>query len=62
MLHDKPLATEGLNSYRYKGRYGWIMIGALDTEGALKEAARSASDYTDMDNLQKWNGTEYVPA
>jgi hypothetical protein len=30
-IHNKPLAAAGLTSYRYKGRYGWIMIGARDT-------------------------------
>jgi hypothetical protein len=28
--HDKPLAASGLTSYRLRGRYGWIMIGATD--------------------------------
>jgi hypothetical protein len=27
---DKPCAMRGLTSYRYAGRYGWIMIGAVD--------------------------------
>ena len=29
---DKPLADHGLTSYRYRGRYGWIMIGARDDD------------------------------
>ena len=60
--HDKPLAARGLTSYRYKGRYGWIMIGARDDADALREAARSSSDAIDCVNLQVWNGTEYVPS
>ena len=61
MIHftEKPCAMEGLTSYRYKGRYGWIMIGARDNLGALKEAQRSTSDKVTMDNLQIWNGAQY---
>lgn len=57
---DKPLAAPGLLSYRYRGRYGWIMIGALDREGALREAQRSTDDVVTPDRLQAWNGREYV--
>lgn len=57
---DKPCAAHGLTSYRYKGRYGWIMIGARDDADALREAARSSSDAINRANLQVWNGTEYV--
>lgn len=59
-LTDRPLAAAGLTSYRYKGRYGWIMVGATDHEDALREAARSTDDSTVMANLQVWNGAEYV--
>jgi hypothetical protein len=47
-------------SYRYKSRYGWIMIGARDDADALREAARASSDAINRANLQVWNGTEYV--
>jgi hypothetical protein len=60
MTHDKPCAAHGLTSYRYKGRYGWIMIGARDDADALREAERSSSDAINRANLQIWNGTEYV--
>ena len=60
MTHDKPCAAHGLTSYRYKGRYGWIMIGARDDADALREAARSSNDAINRANLQIWNGTEYV--
>ena len=56
---DKPCAAHGLTSYRYKGRYGWIMIGAKDDADALKEAQRSTSDKVTADNLQIWNKTQY---
>ena len=60
MTHDKPCAAHGLTSYRYRGRYGWIMIGARDDADALREAARSSSDAINRANLQVWNGAEYV--
>jgi len=60
---DRPLAAEGLQSYRYKGIFGWIMIGAKDDEDALKEARRSMSTSSvQLENLEKWDGTAYVSA
>lgn len=47
---DKPLADHGLISYRYRGRYGWIMIGAKD----------DTDDAVTADKLEIWNGFEYV--
>ena len=61
MLHDKPLAVSGLTSYRYRGRYGWIMIGAKDDNDALREASRSTDDRINIDKLEVWNGLQYVP-
>lgn len=63
-VHDKPLAVSGLTSYRYKGKYGWIMIGAKDNDGALREARRSI-DYSNeatLDRLEVWSeqACEYV--
>ncbi len=55
---NRPCASYGLTSYRYKGRYGWIMIGATDTKGALSEAKRSTDNVT-IDNLQVWSGEKY---
>jgi hypothetical protein len=60
-LTDRPLAARGFTSYRYKGRYGWIMIGAKNTKDALSEARRSTDNVT-ADNLEVWNGTAYVKA
>ena len=56
---ERPCAAKGLTSYRYKGRYGWIMIGAGDRAEALREAARS-TDNVLPENLQVWNGKEYA--
>lgn len=62
-ITDKPLAAPGLTSYRYAGRYGWIMIGARSTEDALREARRSSSgDPAEITaaGLQVWAGDRYV--
>lgn len=61
-LHDKPLAIGGLTSYRYKGRYGWIMIGAHNIEDALREAGRSTNQPIDPAMLEVWGGDEYIKA
>lgn len=62
-LQDKPLAASGLISYRYKGRYGYIMIGAKNGSEALMEAQRSLSIDTAVAKLlEVWNGAQYVPA
>ena len=58
--HDKPLASKGLKSYRAKGPYGYIMIGAKDHDDALKEAKRSNSSITKED-LEIWDGKKYIP-
>lgn len=62
--HDKPLAAAGLISYRYRGRYGFVMIGAHDDADALKQANRSLStpDAT-IDRLEIYSAADlrYVP-
>jgi hypothetical protein len=61
MICDKPMAAKGYISYRYRGRYGWIMIGALNDADALNEAGRSLNwDKPVMSNLERWNGECYV--
>lgn len=61
---DRPLAVEGLTSYRYKGRYGFVMIGASDKADALQSAARSVSGEIDPEKLEIWsaNALRYVKA
>jgi len=61
-IHDRPLAVDGLTSYRYKGRYGWIMIGAKNEADALREAARNTTEPIHILNLQVWNGRNYQQA
>lgn len=61
-IHDKPLAVNGLVSYRYQGRFGWIMIGAKDHADALRQAQRSTRDQVVIERLQVWNESQYVNA
>ena len=58
--HNKPLASKGLKSYRYKGRYGYVMIGATDTQDALREASRSTDSTVILDNLEAWDYSKYM--
>jgi hypothetical protein len=53
--YDRPCAVVGLTSYRYRGAYGWVMIGARDTAEALREAARSIEGKADPHRLEVWN-------
>ena len=59
----RPCAAKGLTSYRYKTRYGWAMIGAKDTEDALREARRSIDSPASINNLDIWDERHgrYVP-
>lgn len=59
--HDKPCAAKGLISYRCRGMWGWIMIGAKDNADAFNEALRS-TPLAKRETLEIWNGTEYVLA
>lgn len=64
-LTDRPLAAKGLNSYRYKGPLGWVMIGAKDDADALKQAKASITDTrheTTLAGLERWDGNAYAPA
>lgn len=65
MIHDKPIATPGLKSYRYPSRSGFIMIGAKDRLDALNEASRSLEGgRAVMDLLEEWDHEQkrYMPA
>lgn len=57
---DRPLAAKGLKSYRYKGHFGFVMIGAKDDADALVQAQRSVYGSVSLDNLEAWNGSAYV--
>lgn len=59
-LHDRPLATAGLTSYRCRSRYGWIMIGANDAADALKEAIRS-NPMSCAEDMYVWDGKQHQP-
>lgn len=58
---DKPLAIKGLTSYRLKGCYGFIMIGARSHEEAMREAKRSTPEPLRA-NLEVWDGKQYIYA
>jgi len=58
---NRPCAAQGLTSYRYQnGRYGWIMIGAVDDADAIREAGRSSSAPIDPAKLKRWDGEAYT--
>ena len=59
-FYDLPLATHDFISYRYAGRYGWIMIGALDDQDALREAGRSGVKDANLKKLEKWNDNKKI--
>ena len=57
---DRPMAVAGLISYRYRGNYSWIMIGAESDVDALRSAKQSLSyGEAALDKLQRWNGVRY---
>lgn len=57
---DAPLAVKGFTSYRCRNLFGWTMIAANSTEEAMREARRSDKE-SKREDLQVWNGAEYVP-
>jgi len=57
-LQNLPLASQGLTSYRCRGTYGWIMIGAHDHEDAFREALRSSPN-AKRHTLEVWTGSNY---
>ncbi len=58
---ERTCAAEGFTSYRYKGAYSFVMIGAVDTADALNEAERSIRPtIPTIDKLEVWNGEKYV--
>ncbi len=60
-LHERPLAANGLQSYRYAGRLGFVMIGARNHDEALQEAQRSlTSEVAVLSQLQVWDGEQYA--
>lgn len=57
---NKPCAAHSLLSYRYRGNYGWVMIGARDNLDALREAGRSVRhSVIQLCRLEIWNGASY---
>ena len=68
IIFDKPMAAEGLQSYRYKKHNGgYVMIGAENDFDALTQAKLSLTiaecdcfEGITLKNMQKWNGNAYV--
>lgn len=61
-FHDRPCAARGLQSFRYRLPFSFVMIGARDECDALLEATRSIAGQPDPARLERWNGAAYVPA
>ena len=59
--HERPISAAGLISYRCRGMWGWIMIGAKDNAEAFNEALRSSLN-AKRETLEIWNGEKYVSA
>ncbi len=55
---NRPCAAANLISYRCRGRFGWIMIGAKSDDDALSEARRSWPEAT-RDRIERWDGARY---
>jgi hypothetical protein len=61
---DRPMSAKGLTSYRFKGTFGWVMIGATSHKDALSEAKRSTDAPITMSRLQVWSDKkqQYIAA
>ena len=58
--HERPCASPPWVSYRCRGMWGWIMIGAKDDDDARREALRSSPN-AKLETLQIWYGGAYIP-
>jgi hypothetical protein len=59
-IQNSPCAAKGYISYRCRGTYEWIMIGAKDPKHAFSEALRTCKT-AKRGNLEVWDGNKYVP-
>lgn len=59
-MSTHPMASNGLITYRYRGRYGFIYIGASTDTEALSEAQRSTDDKVTPERLERHNGQHFV--
>jgi hypothetical protein len=55
-MSNHPMASNGLITYRYRGRYGFIYIGATTDTEALSEVQRSTDDTVTPERLERFNG------
>jgi hypothetical protein len=58
---DRPCASPGLTSYRYRGTYGYIMIGATNYSDAKRQAELSTSGPINALRMEVWTGDKYLP-
>lgn len=59
--HEVDHACEPYTSYRLRSAYGWILVGAMNVDDAMRQAARS-TDHPNRASLEVWNGERYIPA
>lgn len=59
-MSNHPMASNGLITSRYLGRYGFIYMGAFTDTEALSEAQRSTDDKVTPDRLERYNGHHFV--
>jgi hypothetical protein len=52
---NRPCAAAPLISYRYRGAYGFVMIGATDDADAMFQAHRSTVAAGDWSKLEVWD-------
>ena len=55
-------AVEGLDTYRFRGRFGYIYAGARSVEEALQEVRRSTSGTVSVENLEVLEDNEFRTA
>ena len=60
-IHNKPCAAQGLTSYRYRGTYGYIMIGASNYSDAKRQAELSTTGPINPLRMEVWVGSKYQP-
>lgn len=58
---NKPCAAQGLTSYRYRGQYGFIMIGAVNYSDAKRQAELSTNNPIVASRMEVWVGDKYIP-
>lgn len=58
-ISERPCALPGRDSYRAKGPFGWVMMGARNASQARRMASSAGADPS---TLELWEGDHYAPA